>query len=57
MRRFPVCEGFDHRWDPAHLAEVYDVDVSWDLISKVIDKVVDELEAWRARPLDRVRWC
>ena len=38
----------------AHLAEIYDVDVSRDLISKVTDKVVDELEIWRSRPLDRV---
>jgi transposase-like protein len=38
----------------AHLAEIYDVDVSRDLISRVTDKVNDELEIWRARPLDRI---
>jgi putative transposase len=38
----------------AHLAEIYGVEVSKDLISRVTDKVVDELEAWRARPLDSV---
>ena len=37
-----------------HLAEIYDVDVSRELISKVTDKVNDELEIWRPRPLDRV---
>jgi putative transposase len=38
----------------AHLAEIYDVEVSRDLISRVTDKVVEELEAWRSRPLDGV---
>jgi transposase-like protein len=38
----------------AHLAEIYDIEVSRELISKVTDKVVDELEIWRARPLDRI---
>lgn len=38
----------------SHLAEIYDVDVSADLISKVTDAVWDELEEWRNRPLDAV---
>jgi putative transposase len=38
----------------AHLAEIYGVDVSPDLISKVTDGVWDELEEWRNRPLDPV---
>lgn len=38
----------------AHLAEIYQVEVSRDLISRVTDKVVEEMEAWRARPLDAV---
>lgn len=37
-----------------HLAEIYDVDVSPDLISKVTDAVWEELEEWRNRPLDAV---
>ena len=36
----------------AHLEEIYDVDVSPDLISKVTDAVFDELQEWRNRPLD-----
>jgi len=36
----------------AHLEEIYDVEVSPDLISKVTDAVWDELEEWRNRPLD-----
>ncbi len=38
----------------AHLAEIYDVDVSHETISKAPDKVSAELDAWRQRPLDRV---
>lgn len=38
----------------AHLAEVYDTDVSRDLVSKVTDQVLIDLRAWQARPLDRV---
>ncbi|GHJ08809.1 IS256 family transposase [Micromonospora humidisoli] len=38
----------------AHLADVYDADVSRELISRVTDSVVDEMEAWRQRPLDRI---
>jgi putative transposase len=38
----------------AHLADVYEADVSRDLISKVTDAVIDDLNSWRQRPLDRV---
>jgi hypothetical protein len=39
----------------AHLREIYDVDVSPDLISRVTDAVLEELTEWQARPLDRGR--
>src|SRR5215472_6710041 len=38
----------------AHLREMYDVDVSPDLISRVTDGVLEELADWQSRPLDRV---
>ena len=38
----------------AHLREIYDVDVSPDLISRVTDAVVEELAEWQSRPLDSV---
>jgi putative transposase len=38
----------------AHLREIYDVEVSPDLISRVTDAVVDELAEWQSRPLDSV---
>lgn len=34
--------------------EMYDVDVSHTLISKVTEAVMDEVTAWQARPLDEV---
>jgi len=39
----------------AHLREMYDVDVSPDLISRVTDGVLEELAEWQSRPLDRGR--
>jgi transposase-like protein len=38
----------------AHLREMYDVEVSPDLISRVTDGVVEELQEWQSRPLDAV---
>jgi putative transposase len=37
----------------AHLREMYDVEVSADLISRVTDAVAEELAEWQSRPLDR----
>jgi putative transposase len=38
----------------AHLREMYGVEVSPDLISRVTDGVVEELAEWQSRPLDAV---
>lgn len=38
----------------AHLEEIYGVEVSRELISKVTDRVAGELAEWQNRPLDRV---
>jgi len=38
----------------AHLREIYDVEVSPDLISRVTDAVMEELAEWQSRPLDAV---
>jgi putative transposase len=38
----------------AHLAEIYDVEVSPDLISRITDAVLDEVRDWQVRPLDPV---
>lgn len=37
-----------------HLAEIYDVNVSPDLISKVTAAVLEEAKEWQNRPLERV---
>jgi transposase-like protein len=38
----------------AHFAEVYGARVSKDTISKITDKVIEEMTEWQNRPLDRV---
>ena len=38
----------------AQLAELYGVEVSPDLVSRVTDAVIDELKTWQQRPLDSV---
>jgi transposase-like protein len=38
----------------AHFAEVYRARVSKDTISRITDKVIEEMAEWRNRPLDRV---
>ena len=38
----------------AHLAETYGTDVSRETISKITDRVLDDLAEWANRPLDRV---
>jgi putative transposase len=38
----------------AHFAEVYGTTVSKDTISRITDKVIEEMTEWRNRPLDRV---
>lgn len=37
-----------------HLYEIYGTDVSPDLISRVTEKVLDEVNAWQNRPLDEL---
>ena len=37
-----------------HLHELYGVDVSPDLISRVTDAVLEEVKEWQSRPLDQV---
>src|SRR5581483_6511304 len=38
----------------AHLKEIYGVEVSPDLITTVTDGILEEVKAWRARPLEAV---
>jgi putative transposase len=38
----------------AHLAEIYDTEISRDTISRITDAVLEQLVAWQNRPLDAV---
>jgi putative transposase len=40
----------------AHLTEVYDTDISRDLVSRVTDAVITDMRIWASRPLDRGRF-
>ncbi len=38
----------------AHLAEIYDTEISRETISKITDAIVEDMVAWQNRPLDPV---
>jgi putative transposase len=48
------ARGMTTRDIAAHLEEIYGVDVSPDLITRVTDAVVDELKEWQGRALETV---
>jgi putative transposase len=63
QRRFPgfddkivsmYARGMSTREIVGHLRDLYGVEVSPDLISVVTDAVLEEVEAWQARPLEPV---
>ena len=39
----------------AHFAEIYGASVSRETISRITDKVLDEMQDWSVRPLDEGR--
>jgi transposase-like protein len=48
------ARGLSTREIPAHLEDLYEVEVSPTLISNITDAVLDEVRAWQARPLASV---
>lgn len=46
------ARGLTTREIQAHLQEIYQVEVSPDLISTVTDGVIDEVKKWQSRPID-----
>ena len=36
----------------AHFAEIYGASVSKETVSRITDKVIEEMQSWQARPLD-----
>lgn len=49
-----VCHGADHRGHSAHLPEVCGATVSKDTVSRIMERVIEEMQSWSARPLERV---
>jgi transposase-like protein len=41
----------------AHFADVYGASVSKDTVTRITDRVVEEMQAWWARPLESTRRC
>jgi putative transposase len=48
------AKGLTHGEIAAHLAEVYDAEVSKQTITAITDRVVEGLAGWQSRPLDPV---
>jgi putative transposase len=48
------ARGLSVREIQGHLQELYSVEASPDLISRVTDAVLEEVQNWQNRPLDRV---
>src|SRR5205814_4741527 len=38
----------------AHFAEIYGASVSKETVSRITDKVIEEMQSWQNRPLDQV---
>lgn len=49
-----VAKGLTTGEVQAHMAEVYGADVSRDTISRITDRILEEMSDWQNRPLDRV---
>ncbi len=49
-----VARGMTVRDVQAHIADVYRVEISPELVSKITDAVLPELREWQSRPLDQV---
>jgi putative transposase len=49
-----VAKGLTTGEVAAHLAEIYDIEVSRETISNITDRVLDGLAEWQSRPLDPV---
>jgi len=38
----------------AHFAQIYGASVSKDTVSRITDRVIDEMQSWSGRPLEAV---
>lgn len=46
--------GMSYRDITGHIREMYDTDISHDVLSEITDKVIPEIKAWQGRPLEGV---
>jgi len=51
-----IARGMTTRDVQAHIADVYQVEISPELVSKITDSILPELRAWQSRPLDNRRF-
>jgi len=49
-----ISRGMTTRDVQAHIADVYQVEISAALVSKITDSILPELRAWQSRPLDHM---
>ena len=49
-----TAKGLTAREVQSHLAEVYGAEVSRETVSKITDRVLEEMTEWMTRPLERV---
>ncbi len=49
-----IAKGMSVRDVQDHMAQIYGVDISPELVSKITDAILPELRAWQSRPLDAV---
>ena len=50
----PYARGLTTSEISAHFAEIYGASISKDTISRITDRVVEDMQTWSARPLQRV---
>lgn len=51
-----VSRGMTVRDIQAQVRDLYGVEISLELVSRITDEILPELRAWQARPLDAA-WC
>lgn len=49
----PECQGHTADGISAHFAEIYGASVSKETISRIADKVLEEMNEWTMQPLDQ----
>lgn len=48
------AKGMSNRYIEDHLCDIYGVDISQGLVSRITDKILPEVTQWQSRPLDSI---